>query len=346
MFKRAQQIFAALSLVLAPCLFSGVACAADAAVADAPKAAAVSAPAAKAPPVMVRNGAYMTSLYDLNANNNTFTADFWIWFLHDKARELKPLKTLEAVNARDFKASLDTMEEHGNERYHAEKVHGVFNHSWDVKNFPFDRHELKVQLEEGHAEASELMFAGDTANTGFDHGIGLEGWRIDHVAIATGTHTYDSSFGLSDTAGSTYASSVISIFIERDAMGLFWKLLAAVYIAFLVSIMSFVMNPFADGLFNSRVSLLVGMMFAVVINSQRVATTLGQSPSFTLADKIHVLTLLSILCSLGCTLISRHLHTSNRGEYAIRLDRRMAAANFLIFTAINIVMVTLAARAG
>lgn len=295
-------------------------------------------------PAKVRSGAYLTSLYDLNANNNTFTADLWLWFLHDKNRDIKPLKTLEPVNARDFKTSLDTTQEHGAERYHAEKVRGVFNHGWDVKNFPFDRHELKIRLEEGLADVNELVYAADMANTAFDPAITLDGWRIDRVAVAAGEHTYNSSFGLSESARSTYATSVISIFIERDAAGLFWKLLAAVYIAFLVSIVSFFMDPSKDGIFNGRVGLLVGMIFAVVINSQRVAATLGQSSSFTLADKIHVLTLVSILCTLIGALISRHLHTTNRGDYALRIDRRMAAGSLVVYAALNLLMIVSATQ--
>lgn len=309
---------------------------------------AAAEPASKAAPqpgpAKVRSGAYLTSLYDLNANNNTFTADLWLWFLHDKNRELKPLKTLEPVNARDFKTSLDTTQEQGAERYHTEKVRGIFNHNWDVKNFPFDRHELKIRLEEGIADITEFVFTADTANTAFDPAIRIDGWHIDRVAVTADQHTYNSSFGLSESAKSTYAASVISIFIERDAMGLFWKLLAAVYIAFLVSIVSFFMDPSKDGIFNGRVGLLVGMIFAVVINSQRVAATLGQSSSFTLADKIHVLTLVSILCSLIGALISRHLHTTNRGDYAVRIDRRMAACIVVIYSAINLLMILAATQ--
>jgi hypothetical protein len=237
-------------------------------------------------------------------------------------------------------------EEHEHERYHAEKVHAVFNHSWDVTNFPFDRHELKIRLEEGNADINSLVYVADTKNTSFDRTIRIEGWRVKTVTIAAGRHTYDSSFGLSDAAGSTYAASVVSIFVERDALGLFWKLLAAVYIAFLVSLMSYLMNPSADALFNGRVGLLVGMVFAVVLNSQRVSATLGQSPAFTLADKIHVLTLMSILCSLIAANVSRHLHKTQRGELAIRLDRWLVVGILLIYALANGLMISAAARGG
>ncbi len=301
---------------------------------------------AKVAPSQMRVGTYLTSLYDFNPNNNTFTADLWLWFLHDKSQDLNPLKSLEITNARDFKTGLSSSQDQGAERYDTVKIHGIFNYDWDVKNFPFDRHELKIRVEDGVADASKVIYNPDSANTAFDPAIKIDGWHIDKIAIATGNHNYNSSFGIGGATGSTYSNSIVSIFIQRDAAGLFWKLLSAVYIAFLVSLVTFFMDTSKDGLFNGRISVLIGMMFAVVINSQRVSSTIGQSVAFTLADKIHVVTLISILCSLIAALVSRHLMITNRAEYSVRLDRRLAGITFAIFVAINAFMILTAANAG
>lgn len=300
-----------------------------------------------APPQLVRVGAYVMSLYDLNPTSNTFTADFWLWFVHARPLDLKPLKTVEPENARDFRPSLEVTEDHGSERYHAEKVRGVFNHGWNVANFPFDRHELQIRLSEGQDETAVLTYAADTANTGVDPAVKVEGWRVDRVTMTTATHAFDSTFGVpGESGGSAYAQAVISIFVSRDAFGLFWKLHAAVYIAFLIGLISFFLDPSKDGLFNGRMSLLIGMIFAVVINTQRVAAALGQSPAFTLADKLHVATLVALLGGIVAALISRRLHLANRGDDANRLDRRMAAGLFAVYLGVNVVLITAAAHAG
>lgn len=313
--------------------------------APVPAPAPAAAPAAKGPPTEVKIGAYVESLYDLNPNNNTFAADFWLWALHDKNRDLKPLKTIEPENARTWSTSLDATEEHPPLRYHAVRVRGVFAYNWDIENFPFDRHELRVRLSESQAEAAEILYKADTANTGFEPAIRLEGWQIDKVAFTAGTHTYNTTYGEPESTGSsTYAQGVLSIFVSRDSMGLFWKLHAAVYIAFLVSMVSFFMDTSKDGIFNGRVSLLVGMMFAVVVNTARVASTLGQNSAFTLADKIHVLTLFELLVALVCALISRRLQTSGQAKKAEYIDRRMAAGTAIAYVIANTVLVALAAH--
>ncbi len=335
------------SLVVAP-----VVLAADATKPATAVPATVAAPiaaqiqSAKQQPTKVLNGAFLTSLYDMNTNNNTFRADLWLWFRHDKAQELKPLKSRELANARDFKTSLENSKDVGGERYHAEKIQGTFNYGWDVRNFPFDRHELQIRVEESQQEIDKLVYLADTTNTAIDPSINIEGWRIDKIKVAADTRLYASSFGEGDSAKSEYGTNVISLFIERDAMGLFWKLLAAVYIAFLISTLSYFMDPSKDGIFNGRIGLLVGMTFAVIINSQRVASTLGQSTAFTLADKIHILTLGMILVALTASLISRHRHLTNRGAEATRDDRRIAISMIAIYVLANVVMIALAATAS
>ena len=267
-----------------------------------------------------------------------------MWFRHDKSQELKSLKSRELANARDFRTSLENSKDIGGERYHAEKIQGTFNYGWDVSNFPFDRHELKIRVEESQQEIDKLLYVADATNTAIDSGIDIEGWRVSKITANAGTRLYASSFGEGDAAKSEYAANVISIFIERDAIGLFWKLLAAVYIAFLISTLSYFMDSSKDGIFNGRVGLLVGMTFAVIINSQRVASTLGQSTAFTLVDKIHILTLGMILIALTAALFSRHRHMTNRGAVATRDDKRIAIVVAVIYVVANAVMIASATR--
>ena len=331
----------------------------QAAASSAPAPAASAAPASEAQPsgapiapapakapVKVKTGVYLTSLYDLNSNNNTFTADLWLWFRQDKAQKLQPFKTLETINARDFKQGVSVKEELETDSYEAAKVRGVFNHSWDVSNFPFDRHELTIRLEEGDKDASKLLYEVDATNTGFDPAMVVDGWHVSKVSIDTGKHTYNSSFGLNNAPSSTYATSKVSIFVERDGMGLFLKLFAAVYIAFLISLVSYFLDTSKDGIFNGRIGLLVGMVFAVVVNLQRVGATLGQTASFTLADKIHSLTLFSLLCSLVAALLSRHLQVTNRAERSKVIDRKLALTSFVVFVLLNVYLVWHASITG
>jgi hypothetical protein len=300
----------------------------------------------EAKPGEVRVGAYVNSLSDLNSTQHTFAADFWLWFVHPRAVDLKPLKTVEPDNARDYRPSLETTEDYGPERYHAAKVRGVFNHVWDVRNFPFDRHRLTVVLSEAQLEADRVRYVADIANTAFNPALVVEGWAVEKVAISTGVHAYRSNFGVPGKGGgSRYATTTISIYIRREAGGLFLKLHAAVYIIFLVSLVTFLMDSSKDGFFSARVGLISGMILATVVNSHRVAATLGGNHSLTLPDNIHIVTLLALLFALLVSLAARRLHNRGLAARARLLDRIAAPICLTAYVAVNLLLVDLARRA-
>lgn len=300
----------------------------------------------KARPVEVRVGAYVNSLTDLNSTNHTFTADFWLWFVHPRPIDLKPLKTVEPDNARDYRPSLETTEDYGAERYHAAKIRGVFNHAWDVRNFPYDRHQLTVTLSEAQLEDDRVRYVADDANTAFNPSLNVEGWAVEKVAIATGVHAYQSNFGMPGKIdGSRYATTTLSILIRREAGGLFLKLHAAVYIIFLVSLVTFLMDSSKDGFFSARIGLISGMILATVVNSHRVASTLGGNNSLTLPDKIHIVTLLALLVSLLVSLATRRLHNLGRSSRAQLVDRVAAPVCLVAYVAVNLALVHLARSA-
>lgn len=293
-----------------------------------------------AKPVEIRVGAYVNSLADLNSTNHTFTADFWLWFVHPRAVDLKPLKSVEPDNARDYRPSLETSEDYGAERYHAAKIRGVFNHAWDVRNFPYDRHRLTITLSEAQLEDDRVRYAADTTNTAFNPSLVVEGWAVEKVALSTGVHAYQSNFGVpGKVGGSGYATTTLSIFIRREAGGLFLKLHAAVYIIFLVSLVTFLMDSSKDGFFSARIGLISGMILATVVNSHRVASTLGGNNSLTLPDKIHIATLLALLVALLVSLATRRLHNAGRSPQAQRLDRIAAPVCLVCYVAVNLALI-------
>ncbi|MBC7366538.1 MAG: hypothetical protein H7343_06960 [Undibacterium sp.] len=297
----------------------------------------------KSPPAEVRVGAYVNALSDLNSTNNTFIADFWIWAVHPRTADLRPLKTAEFENARDYRLSLETTEDYGTERYHAAKIRGVFNHAWDVRNFPYDRHQLTIALSEAQLEDDRVRYVVDAANTTFDPALVIEGWRIEKVGITTGTNAYQSNFGVpGKVGGSRYATTTLSIFIRREAGGLFLKLHAAVYIIFIVSLVTFLMDSSKDGFFSARIGLISGMILATVVNSHRVAATLGGNNRLTLPDKIHIVTLLVLLIALLVSLATRRLHALGKSPQAQLLDRVAAPVCLVAYVAINLALVQIA----
>ncbi len=98
------------------------------------------------------------------------------------------------------------------------------------------------------------------------------------------------------------------------------------YIAFLIAYVCFYIH--ADGM-DSRFSLSVGSLFAVVGNKYIIDSSLPESTSFTLVDTLHGLTLFAIFIIITCTAYSMVLIKRNEIKKARRFD--MLAAQILLF---------------
>jgi hypothetical protein len=46
-------------------------------------------------------------------------------------------------------------------------ISAVFHQNWDVQNYPFDRHTLKISLEEAIQDASGFVYTPDFKNSGY-----------------------------------------------------------------------------------------------------------------------------------------------------------------------------------
>src|SRR5688572_27154120 len=98
-----------------------------------------------------------------------------------------------------------------------------------------------VQIENTLFDNSSLVFVPDTLGSKFDDEEAIDGWIISSFKVMKGENDYHTGFGDSrpDRQASAFSQFVIEMKLERDAWGLFMKIFIGMYIAFLISIVSF-----------------------------------------------------------------------------------------------------------
>ncbi len=290
-------------------------------------------------------GIFITSLHDLDVAGDTFGVDYWVWSVHPP--ELNPLESMEFLNAKEADADLDLTEERGDRSYSQRKISAVVRHDWDLSNFPFDRQVLDIVLEEAAADTTTLVYSADTANSGYNEGIRLEGWRITDFAIEERTVDYMTTFGDPDiSSGSSYARLVASVQIEREGATGFFKLIAGVYAASAIGLLSFLMVPDNPPIFGARMVVLVGALFATVISLRASEAVLGRTESLSLVDKIHIVAMVYIFIAALIAVLARKACESGKEELAKRRDRIWLRVLGISFVLINGLLIIMAAIAG
>jgi hypothetical protein len=294
---------------------------------------------AQAPPDTVTVGAYIISVHDINFHDKEYTMRFWLWFLHDNP-DFDFSRQLDIPNAKTIdepEIILDSMQ---GKAWVIMKMKCTMKENWNVEDFPFDQQHLKVEIENTLFDKSSLVFVPDIAGSKINGKDGIDGWTIRNFRVNSKENHYETGFGdlRPGHESSTFSQFTIELDIERNAWGLFLKIFVGMYIAFMISMISFAPKPSEV---EPRFGLPVGALFAAVGNKYIIDSILPQASSFTLVDTLHSLTFLSIFATLLISTYVLTLHDKGREEEAKRINKTWAAIvgfGYVIGNAIAIVV--------
>jgi len=293
-------------------------------------------------PEKVSIGLYITSIHDIDFKQKEYTVDFWLWIKY-KTRDFDFANNLEIPQAKTITKSFTTIDSSNGRYYLLMKLQCVMEDSWKISNFPFDRQKLRLTIENSQFENKDFVFVPDTLGKHFDPKFTLRGWIIDSCMITTSKKDYETAFGDESykTPHTEYSDFRVRLDIKRDGWGLFWKIFLGMYIAFLIAYMTFYIH--ADGM-DSRFGLSVGALFAVIGNKYVVDSSLPESTQFTLADTLHGVTLMFVLCIMIANAYCLLLIKKEKIEKAIKFDRIIAQVLLLAYVGLNLWFVITAAQ--
>lgn len=291
--------------------------------------------AQKAKPDTVNAGIYVTSIHDIDFKEQEYTVDFWLWLKY-KNPEFDFTKNLEVPLAKSVQKSFATSDTLADGTiYLLMKLQCVMKDSWKINNFPFDQQTLRLSIESAEADAKSLVFKADTLGKHYDPKFTLHEWNIDSFTVMVGRKSYETTFGDPSLKKphTEYSAFKIRMVVHRNATSLFWKLFIGMYVAFLIAYVSFYIH--ADSI-DSRFSLSVGALFAVIGNKYIVDASLPESLTFTLVDTLHGITLSFILLVVTATAYSLQLVKKGKISHAKKFDMMVAQIILLLYLLLNI----------
>jgi hypothetical protein len=290
----------------------------------------------------VKTGIYITSIHDINFKDKEYTINFWLWLKY-KNKDFDFVQNLEIPQAKSVTTSFSTVDTTNGKVYILMKLQCVMKDSWKIDNFPFDKQTLQLSIENSQFDSQLLVFQADTMGKHFDPRFTLRGWDIDSLIIGSGVKKYETAFGdpSVNVPHTEYGAFNVRMGINRDAMGLFWKMFLGMYVAFLIAYACFFIH--ADSI-DSRFGLSVGALFAVIGNKYILDSSLPDSVTFTLVDILHGVTLLFILLVVACTTYSLKLIKKNKIKQAYTFDNLSGQILLGVYTILNIYFIMQANR--
>jgi hypothetical protein len=250
-------------------------------------------------PAVCRIGVNVEDLYDLEMARDTFGALLWVWSRCPSA-ELKPLESIEfptsagGLNLGPVEgiAVLD------GEHYASRRVQGTFRFNWDMDAYPFDRQRVVVPMDESDYGADRLVFEPDVEASfltpDIRDSLGDE-WRVSDLTLEASISEEPSTYGVPGAQDSRYARLEAAFTLERTQLVAFLKLTSGVFAATFIAFITFFYDPNDRGSFGSKLGLLVGVLFAVLVNLRTADASIGDAGDLTLVTKIHLVTLALIV---------------------------------------------------
>ena len=271
-------------------------------------------------PDTVKAGIYIISIYDINFPGNQLNIDFYVWFNY-KNDSLHLSKSFEVVNAKDFKISGESREKYDTVIYETFRCNAVLKKKWDVTDFPFDYHELQILIEDIDLDLSKLVFIPDIKGTKIDKNVDVSNWWIKNSGVRVEENFYETTYGDPTLASNDYSKfSRLNFYftLERKGTGLFLKLFVGLFIAVLISFLTFLINPLN---LDPRFGLPVGAIFAAIASEYVINSTLPETTTLTLVDILHNISFIYIFLCILLSTISLHLFERDKKEVSKKLDR-------------------------
>ncbi|MFM7264119.1 MAG: hypothetical protein ACKOZW_00670 [Cyanobium sp.] len=262
---------------------------------------------------VVRIGFYPVAVYNLDQASNTFYADTYVW-LKWKG-QIDPTTTLEFTNmVEEWGKQLEPLRPEpitlkDGSRYQSFKVEGRFVQPFSLAEFPLDRHDLRIMVEDTVHPLTEIAYVIDRENSGISGDLMIPGWHLQGWQGAELQHDYGTNFG-EDQSSTVFTVANFSMGIYRPTSFFLMKLLLPLFIVVLAALAALLVP--ASSL-DARLAMPLGALLSAIFLQKSYSDGLPDLGYLVFMDKIYLLAYPLILIVL-IRAIAGYLRLERQGE--------------------------------
>ena len=258
-------------------------------------------------PLEVKAGVYVLSIGQLSTATGTYVVDMYLTLECD--RPCTP-NDFEFMNGRATSTNL--IEDEPAYKYY--RIQASLQTNPDLRNYPFDEHNLMVQFEDQSLSSTHLVYVPDPTLNGVDPSVIIAGWQLKSWDARVVEHIYP-------TFDATYSRFQFDVIIARGTLSSILKAVLPALVIVLSGFLALLLGPdkALQRLGINTSALIGGIMFHINLTSQ--LPPLGY---LTLADKFMIMNYVGLIGALGATVILLGMSTVANGDKsagAIRLHK-------------------------
>jgi hypothetical protein len=287
-----------------------------------------------ASPIPVTIGIHVTDLRDIDVRGRSFFADFYVWMRHPAgldaglAQEVERIEFLQAdVEALDAKSALDPPEptQDGKEVYLCWRVRGTFHFQPELSRYPFDTQRLPFVVEHPTLTVEELVYVDDRASyersnrephlRGVSKEIEIPQFELKNVERRVGERRYDTDFGDTGAAASTYSRFVFALEYRRDSKPYFLKIIVPIVVILTMAYLVFWLPPKE---ISTATGLGITALLALIASNVAATQGLPDIGYLVVSDIFFMFTYALLSITMLQLLVTYHWDSSGNVHRAIR----------------------------
>ena len=281
------------------------------------------APAPK--PDVVRIGALINDIQQLDLQSHSYNVDMYIWFKW-KNPEIDPASSFEFLNAFELWGHILTTTYSepqvlpDGSLYQVIRNQGKFNAKLPLEDYPYDTQDLQVALEDANADSRQLVFVPDGPDpVAISQDLVIPGYEIDEPTLTISDNRYDTNFGDPRFDRVTYSRAVFDLPVTRPEGTYSLKLMLPLLLVALTASLALLVHPrYVEGRIGIGITALLTLV-ALQITSN---SSLPEVDYLILLDKIYIASYAFVVLTM--VLIVRNSWVDAEGDWikAKALDRK------------------------
>ncbi|MFZ4524598.1 MAG: hypothetical protein ACOYOE_03380 [Chlorobium sp.] len=288
---------------------------------------------------LVTVGMYGINIYNMDVRSNTYHMTAYLW-LRWKG-DFDPVESLDFVNGvEDWglvkKVIMKEPELLSNgEKYQVIRIDGVFFQPFDLKNYPLDKQELSLYMENSADSYDKVFYVPDKISSGYDVGLVVPGWQVKGLTSKSYIHDYGTDFGETGVAkASKYSVVKFAFHLDREVNVFLLKLFIPLLIVLMTNWFSLILKP---TYIEVRTTMPATALLTLVFLQKSAMDAIPECPSLVLMDKIYLLAYLCIVVTLLQIIwvnVYMDRESPSSVQKMIKIDRVSFKVQILTFVAV------------
>jgi hypothetical protein len=259
-------------------------------------------------PVHVSVGIWLVNIEKVDLPSSSYRVDCYLWFSFNPSEiSLDNVRNFEFVNGQPTKYEVDANNDSGYLEY---RIKGDFITSFDFTNYPFESHDLTIELEHKNLNMSSLVYDLDLEGSAIEPTASVAGWNLGGFNASIAQHSY---------GGDIYSRPTFSVTITRPLVSAVIKSVLPVSVITAISLLAFFMSPQN---FAQRITLAVTTLLAATTFHLALLSGIPPTGYLTFADRIMISVYVIFLFNMAASVFIMRLVDAKKMDEASKLKRK------------------------